>query len=240
MEALVSDVTHILRAAAAGDAAGVRACLAADPGLATASSMLGSTAAHAAHFAGHSEIVELLIASGATLDAHLAAQLGMTHALAGFLDANPSLLHALDARGATLLADACYWGQVEMARLLLDRGADPDQPTADGFLDIRPLGAAVATPDTPNPSDDEATVVALATLLLDRGADVNGRRKDGLTALHSAGYRGLLDVIRLLLARGADPRIAGLPGGRHAGETPADMAEAQGQNGAAALLRDAG
>jgi ankyrin repeat protein len=232
-----SDIEHLIAAAAGGDETAVRACLAQDPALATAATMLGSTAVHAAHFAGHKPIVALLLASGVRLDAYLAAQLGMTDRLAAFLNADPSMLDAHNAVGGTLLTSACYWGQREAARLLLDRGADPDLATADGFLDIRPLGAAVATPDTPNPSDDEAFVVALAALLLDRGADVNGRRKDGLTALHAAGYRGLLDVIRLLLDRGADPAIVGFPGGRHAGETAADMAAALGQADAAALLR---
>jgi ankyrin repeat protein len=45
--------------------------------------------------------------------------------------------------------------------------------------------------------------------LLDRGADVNGRRRDGLTALHSAAYRGHLQVMRYLLQHGADVAIRG-------------------------------
>jgi ankyrin repeat protein len=232
----MSDLDALLRAAAAGDVPLVRSILGENPALATASSMLGSQAIHAAHFAGHKEVVELLLAAGVTMNAYRAAQLGMVETLAQFLDADAAEIGWRNARGATLLTDACYWGQVEAARLLLDRGADPNQPTADGFLDIHPLAAAVATPDTPNPSDDEANVVALVTLLLDRGADVNGRRKDGLTALHAAGYRGLLQVIRLLLDRGADPAIAGYPGGRHGGQTAADLALAQGQAEAALLL----
>jgi ankyrin repeat protein len=128
---------------------------------------------------------------------------------------------------------------VDTARFLLDHGADVNAATRDKFLQIRPLGAAVATPDVPNPSQDEETVLALVRFLLDRGADVNGRRRDGLTALHSAAYRGHLGVIKCLLRRGVDPTIQGYDGaGPHSGQTAADMATAQGQSAAVALLSE--
>jgi ankyrin repeat protein len=134
---------------------------------------------------------------------------------------------------------ACYWGAVDAARLLIDAGADVTVVSQDGFLVIHPLGSAVATPDIPNPSDEEDRVLALVDLLLDRGADVNARRRDGLSALHTAAYRGRLRVIRRLVERGADPRLAGHDdGGPHAGVTPLQMAVGQGQADAARLLEN--
>ena len=232
----MSDLDDIMRAAAAGDLAAVRAGLARDPGLASARTMFGSGAVHAADAAGQGEVVEALLASGLELDAWLAAELGRTEVLAGMLDRDPALVGAWSPGGATLLTGACYWGRTGAAQLLLERGADPDAPTRDGFLDIRPLGAAVATtPNVANPSDDEQTVAGLCTLLLDGGADVNGRRRDGLTALHTAAWRGHLQVIGLLLDRGADRTICGTSGA-HAGQTPADVARSQGQDAAVRLL----
>jgi ankyrin repeat protein len=231
----MADPSDIIRAAGADDEPAVRALLAADPALASARTMLGSGAVHAARMAGHDRIVDLLLEAGPPLDVWLAAELGMAEALAARLDRDPGLANAWSASGMTALGCACYWGQIEAARLLLDRGADPDLASRDGFLDIRPLGSAVATPDIPNPSDDEDQVVSLAGLLLDRGADVNGRRKDGMIALHTAAWRGHLKVIDLLLRRGADRTIAAVSG-RHAGETPADTARSQGQDAAARRL----
>jgi len=71
-------------------------------------------------------------------------------------------------------------------------------------------------------------------LLISNGADLNARRRDGLTALHSAAYRGHLGVIEALLTHGADRTIRGYEGaGPHAGHSAADMAAAQGKTEAA-------
>jgi uncharacterized protein len=230
-------VHQIIRAAQSGRAAEVAALLDQDPALATASNMMGSQAVHAAHFGGHAGVVELLLRRGVVLDGFLAAELGMLDRLQSAVEKTPELVHAFNARGSAALHGACYWGQVASTRFLLERGADPNAPTRDSFLQIRPLGCAVATADVPNPSDDEETVLELVRLLVERGADVNGRRRDGLTALHSAAYRGHLRVIRYLLECGADRTLRGHDGaGPHAGQSAADLAAAQGQPAAASLL----
>lgn len=230
-------VQQIIRAAQTGDAARVASLLDEDPALAAASTMLGSQPVHAAHFGGHARVVDLLVQRGVLLDAFLAAELGMLDRLQPAVAAAPELVHAFTPRGSTALHGACYWGQLAATRFLLEHGADPNAPTRDSFLQIRPLGCAAATADVPNPSDDEDTVLDLVHLLVDHGADVNGRRRDGLTALHSAAYRGHLQVMTYLLDRGADRKLRGYDGaGPHAGQSAADVAKTQGQHQAAALL----
>lgn len=165
----------------------------------------------------------------------------MANELRSQLDRESSLAAQFGASGATALHGACYWGSVAAARVLLERGADVNAFTRDSFLRIAPIGCAVATPNVPNPSDDESVVVALVELLLAHGANVNAQRRDGMTALHAAAYRGHLKVIETLLKAGADARIrAHADSGAHSGETPLDTAVAQGQDAAAAALRDAG
>jgi ankyrin repeat protein len=235
----MSQVNAILTAAEDGDYDRVLALLETDPALATAASMSGSQPIHAAHFGGHKRIVELLLARGVDLDFFLACDLGMLDFVASAIDSDPALARAFSTAGSTALHRSCYWGQDAVARLLLERGADPNAVTRDSFLQIAPLGCAVATPDVPNPSDREAVVLELVKLLISSGADVNGRRRDGLTALHSAAYRGHLHVIEILLAHGADIAIRGYEGaGPHGGQTAIDVAEKQGQSDAAGLLRE--
>eukprot|EP00952_Eustigmatos_sp_NYUAD-ZCMA_P006245 26923-Eustigmatos_ZCMA.PRE.1 len=68
--------------------------------------------------------------------------------------------------------------------------------------------------------------------LLDSGADINHRDlASRSTALHWACYKGNLEVVALLLSRGADGRVK-----EHQGRTPLIDAAAQGQPGAVDLL----
>jgi ankyrin repeat protein len=94
-----------------------------------------------------------------------------------------------DVVGATALMNAAAFSSVNCLRVLVDGGADVNAPSNGG-------GTALmwATGD-----------LAKVRLLLDRGAVVNASAKDGSTALLVAARRGNTDVMRLLLARRADP-----------------------------------
>lgn len=233
-------IDEIIAAAVSGDLQRVSALLDTEPDLVSATNMFGSSAIHAAHYSGHPGIVNLLFARGRTLDVFLAAELGMAHELRTQLDRDASLATQFSGSGATALHGACYWGSAAAAQVLLERGADVNAFTRDSFLKIPPIGCAVATPNVPNPSDDESAVVALVELLLAHGARVNAQRRDGMTALHAAAYRGHLKVIETLLKAGADANIrAHADSGVHSGESPLDTAVAQGQTAAADALRAA-
>jgi ankyrin repeat protein len=179
----------------------------------------------------------MLLGTGIELDIFLAAQLDMTDRVEAMLRAEPELARVRNGAGSTVLHGAVYWGARRTAELLLRAGADATAVATSG-LQIAPLGSAVASADVPNPSRDEPTVVSLVLLLLSYGADVNHRRRDGLTALHTAAARGHLDVMRALLVAGADAGIEGREGGPHARQTAAIIAESLGQTAAAELLRD--
>ncbi|MES1257821.1 MAG: ankyrin repeat domain-containing protein, partial [Acidobacteriota bacterium] len=192
---------------------------------------------HAAWFGGHDDIVAVLLERGAPMDGFRLAELGKTDELRAFIDADPSFATTFSAGGQTPLHSATYWGSFGTAKLLIERGADVRAQSRDGFLNIHPLGSAVATPDVPCSAQSEDNVLKLVDLLLDNGADVNAQRKDGMTALHTAAYRGHLRVIRHLIERGADQFIRSNDGGFHSNETPFDTAVKQKQNEAAALLQ---
>ena len=73
-------------------------------------------------------------------------------------------------RGVTLLHMAIEWGDPDLARWLLDQGADVDAPAqirSDGFGSWTPLYHAMVSLRVPRSQTD------LVSLLLDRGADVN-------------------------------------------------------------------
>lgn len=221
-------VDRLVAAALQGQVSEVRRMAAADRALLSARNMFGAGAVHAAHYGGQDAVLDALGDLGLAIDGFLAAELGRSQQLRDLLTADPGLAARFDQRGSTALHGAAYWGQREAAELLLDAGADPCAVSRDGFLQIAPLGSAIATtPGIPQPSDSEDSVLDLVRLLLERGADVNGRRGDGMTALHAACWRGLTRVAQELLDAGADPAITAASG-PHQGQTPADTALAQG------------
>jgi hypothetical protein len=109
------------------------------------------------------------------------------------------------AAHATPLVRAAGTGDVEVVRLLLDAGADPDG------------ACGCAGGETPIWA---ATVVGAADVvaeLLARGGSPNAAAFAGATALHVAIQRGRGDIARLLRDGGADAELAD-----RGGRTPAD------------------
>jgi uncharacterized protein len=101
-----------------------------------------------------------------------------------------------DAHGQTPLLQALgYFGQsldssyLEIARLLIRSGADPNAATKMGHT---PLMYAVAV-NQPKITGE----------LLDRGANVNAVDADGRTALMAGAWHGHNDIVALLIERGA-------------------------------------
>src|SRR5262249_9556150 len=76
-------------------------------------------------------------------------------------------------------------------KALLDAGANPNAALRSGG---RPLSVAMAYRHT-----------GAALALIERGADIAVRDRGGNTMLHLAAQVGAKDVVRALLARGADP-----------------------------------
>ena len=102
--------------------------------------------------------------------------------------ANPG---ARDAQGTPALMAAALFADADMVTLLLKRGADPDLADESGATALM-----WSLPDR-----------AKVQRLLDAGTTVDARSESGRTALLvAASYPGTVDLLRLLLARGADLR----------------------------------
>ena len=116
-------------------------------------------------FQGDAGLVDELIAAGADLDANVYAT------------------------GRTALVQALEDGKFDIARKLIDAGADVNRHK-DG--QVTPLISAAA--------QGRADLVRI---LIDKGAEVNVRTDDGLTALSMAGATGRAAVVEILLKAGA-------------------------------------
>ncbi|KAM4709000.1 ankyrin-2 [Discoglossus pictus] len=91
--------------------------------------------------------------------------------------------------GFTPLHIAAHYGNVNVATLLLNRGAAVDFTARNG---ITPLHVASKRGNT-----------NMVKLLLDRGGKIDAKTRDGLTPLHCAARSGHDPAVELLLERGA-------------------------------------
>src|SRR5262245_38385615 len=100
--------------------------------------------------------------------------------------------NAYDAQGTPALMAAALFADADMVEVLLKRGANPNLVDESGATALM-----WSVPDR-----------VKVQRLLDRGAAVDTRSETGRTALLvAASYPGTVDLLRLLLARGADLRV---------------------------------
>ena len=125
----------------------------------------------------HERVSELL-AGNPELNVFEAAALGRADLLRDLLDGAPGRANEFGDDGFQPLGLACFFGHVEAARLLLDRGADPNTLARNEHIQAAPLHSAAASE-----GKDAETRYELCELLLDRGADPNLEQGGGFTAL---------------------------------------------------------
>jgi ankyrin repeat protein len=200
----------------------------------------GRTALFHAVEAGHEAVARLLLGRRANPRTgprqgvpplHAAVSTGRSGLVLALLRAGVSPETRVRETGETALHRAAREGQVEAARLLIDRGARIDARDKEGNTPlhlavhkgqgkiVRLLLERTADPEVANKADATPLHVAAwlgrsrpAGLLLRHGARV-GRRAEGrlwgTTSLGVAASQGHADMVRLLLAHRADPYASG-------------------------------
>jgi ankyrin repeat protein len=140
------------------------------------------------------------LASEKELDVFEASALGRTDRVRELLDGDPSLVNAYGGDGFHPVGLASFFGHVDTARLLYERGADANQVARNEHIQTAAIHAAAAAE-----GKDEAMRYELVELALDHGADPNLEQGGGFRAIDAARQNGDSAVERLLLERGARP-----------------------------------
>jgi uncharacterized protein len=204
----------------AGEYERVKAMVSAEPALIDARGRTGETAILTAVYHRQKEIVNLLVARGATLTIFEACAAGEVERFEALMRSENSPINQFSADGWSPLHLAAYFGHKKIAEILLAQGADVTARSRNSTGNTA-LHAALA-----------GNHKLVAGLLLGHGADVNAADAAGWRPLHLAAANNNIDVMSALIAQGAD---VAAPNGE--GQTALSIAQEHNHREAAALLR---
>ena len=186
---------------------------------------------------GHPDIAALLIAGGA--DIHAKSLRNDTALMAAAAGGRPEIVQRLLDMGAaadwandigeTALMAAALRGHAGTVEVLLTGGA-----RVDAIDEMGNTALILASTGVLYEGGGSAETVKL---LLADGAEVNGANDSGITALMGAATRGNSEVVRVLLAAGAD-RKARVFSGHDRGETALSLALRNNHGETARLLQE--
>jgi ankyrin repeat protein len=144
------------------------------------------------------EVLAHLISRGATLDIWTAAHLGDLERVRALLDEDPALVNRVSDYNSyymgcgSPLKNAAAGGHIEIVKLLLDRGADPNLPEEG----IAPRGGALYAAAA-------GGYFEIAKLLLEHGANASAAVESSADCLSRAIGRGDDKMVELLASYGA-------------------------------------
>lgn len=205
----------------AGDADGLRRILQQDPAHSEARDSAGISLLMHSLYRGRRDLAELIASKKKALDIFEAAALGRLDRLKECLRDDASAINSRSKDGFTALHFACFFGQPDAARLLLEHGAAADA-VATNPTQVMPLHSAASSRN-----------LEAARLLLEHGAPVNARQQAGWVPIHAAAQNGDRPMVELLLEHGADPKPV-----NDQGKTSAMVAREKGHAEIATLLEE--
>ncbi len=108
----------------------------------------------------------------------------------------------LNRTGATPFLLASKTADIELMKLLVELGADPFLPNADGATALM-AAAGIGCLAPTEEAGTEAECLEAVDYLLSLGAAVNTVDQNGETAMHGAAYKSLPQMVQFLADRGA-------------------------------------
>jgi len=124
------------------------------------------------------------------LPLHNAAAKGKASKVMDILTNNPASINEWDLQGNTALCLAAQNGHADIAKILLEAGADAEKEGGGGWL---PLHEAAYHGS-----------IDVARILIENGASVNSKTNQAELPIHLAIKKGNAELVRLLLDGGSD------------------------------------
>jgi ankyrin repeat protein len=204
-------VEKLERYIADADLEGLDALLTENPALAKSPTSHNVSALMLSCYYKKPEVTALLLKYLDEINLFEASAAGKFDVVAQLIYSHPEAINFYAQDGFTPLGLACYFGQYDIARYLVLKGADVNLPSNNGF-GVYPIHSAAA-----------GNYTQIARMLIENNAQVNVKQQAGVTALHSAAQNGNIDLLILLLEHGADVNIR-----MEGGKLPADLAREKG------------
>jgi ankyrin repeat protein len=113
-------------------------------------------------------------------------------------------LDEVEFEGATPIALAAEVNNIDAIKLLVDAGGNPNIATEHGTTPLMLASGAATDVQRARSIEERSMALITAKYLVDHGADVNAAGQFGWTALHSATYQGITDLMEFLVSKGAN------------------------------------
>lgn len=165
------------------------------------------------------QLVKLILKHLVEVDIFEAAAADLIENMNQLLNEDPYLLNHYSPHGFTPLGMATHFGNEDIVRFLLRKGADPNLASKNGYS-VYPLYVAT-----------DLNFEGISKMLVEAGAEVNVIQASQMTPLHAAAKNGNIEMLILLLEKGALVDIK-----NDQGKTASDLAFEKGHREIAQIL----
>ncbi len=157
------------------------------------------------------QIVKVILKHTQSISVFEAAAAGLADVVTELIEEEPSTIDSYSDHGFTILGLAVHFGNTDVVRYLLRKGADTNLSSRNGYA-VYPLHTAIG-----------ADYEEISKMLVEAGAAVNVAQASGMTPLHLAAQNGNIELLILLLESGAHTNVQ-----NEFGKKPADLAAEKG------------
>lgn len=157
------------------------------------------SAADIAAYTGHLEVLKYLMKAGAEIQQETLFKVvrgGHLNTLKFLIDNTVNLNQVGRELGKTLLMESCWWGHKEIVNFFLQKGADPNQLSRDGYTALN--DAVINAKDAPR------QYLEIIKMLIKAGLDVNYAGTFKMTPLMRAVEADApKEIVEYLMSQGA-------------------------------------
>lgn len=219
----MNNIHEILDAIKIGDNDKLSEIINDSPSIADLKTEQGISLLQFAAYCRNKSAIEILRNCKKELTIFEAASIADIETISKIIIQNPELTNSFSTDGFTPLGLASFFGHIDIVKLLISKGANPNIAANNEFK-IVPIHSACAISN-----------YDITDILLKNGANVNAKQMQGVTPLHSAAHNGQTKLAKLLIQSGADVNAK-----MDNGQTPLCMAEEKRFNETAELIKQSG